>query len=172
MGDPFIAEIRIFSFNFPPRGWALCDGQLLAINQNQALFSLVGTTYGGNGVTTFGLPDLRGRAPLHTGQGPGLSNRVLGERAGEEGHTLLTGEIPAHTHPASASTAAGDVPAPANNLLAAASSAIYADGSTGLTSLNPGTIAPAGSSQPHENMEPSLTLSFCIALVGIFPPRE
>lgn len=167
MSEPFIAEIKIVSFGFAPKGWALCNGQILQINQNQALFSLVGTTYGGNGVTTFALPNLQGRTPLHT------SNTVaLGQSAGEENHTLNTSEIPAHPHFANGVNAAGDAPAPTGTMLAAEATAMYAPPAGNLVNLAAGTIAPAGASQPHNNMMPFLTLNFCIALVGIFPSRS
>ncbi|HLF26215.1 MAG TPA: tail fiber protein [Anaerolineae bacterium] len=167
MGEPFLAEIRIFSFNFPPRGWAFCNGQLLPINQNQALFSLLGTTYGGNGQTTFALPNLQGRTPLHTGNG-----FVLGESGGEENHTVQMAEMPAHLHFASGVTVNGDSPAPTNNLLAAEASPMYAPPDGSLVSLVAGTISSIGGSQPHTNVQPFLTLTFCIALQGIFPSRN
>src|SRR5512138_2532645 len=166
MSEPFLAEIRIMSFNFPPRGWAFCNGQIMAINQNQALFSLLGTTYGGNGQTTFALPNLQGRIPLHTGNGT-----VLGQAAGEENHTLITTEIPAHLHLASASGANGNAPVPTGALLAAEATPMYATANTNPAALLDGTIAQGGGSQPHSNMMPFLTLNFCIALVGIFPSR-
>jgi microcystin-dependent protein len=167
MTEPFLAEIRIMSFNFAPRGWALCNGQLLPINQNQALFSLLGTTYGGNGQTTFALPNLQGRTPLHTGGG-----LTLGQTGGEENHTLILAELPAHTHVASGVTVNGDTPAPANALLAAESTPMYAPPDANLVALVPGTITNIGGSQPHVNMQPFLTLTFCIALQGIFPSRN
>jgi len=163
MSSPYIAEIRIFSFNFPPKGWAFCNGQIMAINQNQALFSLVGTFYGGNGTTTFALPNLQGRVPMHQGTG-----FTIGQVGGEASHTLVTTEIPAHTHPVTASSAAPTVGTPAGNLWAAGNAA-YNSGTN--TSLAPGAIVAVGG-QPHENMSPYLTLSFCIALQGIFPSRN
>jgi microcystin-dependent protein len=163
MAEPFISEIRIFSFGFPPKGWALADGQLLPINQNQALFSLLGTTYGGDGRQTFGLPDLQGRTPIHMGAG-----HTLGERAGEQGHTLSISEIPTHAHVLQASSANGDQLTPiANNFGSAAG--LYSAQATALTSLLPATVANVGGSQAHLNMQPFLTLTFCIALQGIFP---
>jgi microcystin-dependent protein len=165
MSDPFIAEIRMMSFVFPPKNWALCNGQLLPINQNQALFSLLGTTYGGNGQTTFALPDLQGRTPIHMGQG-----HVLGERGGEQAHTLSISETPTHIHNFNATTANASSPVAAGNLLATAAN-LYA-GPTNLTSLNSGTVGNTGGSQAHLNMQPFLTVSFCIALVGIFPSQN
>ena len=173
MADPFLSEIRIFSFNFAPQGWAMCNGQFLPINQNQALFSLLGTTYGGNGQTTFALPDLRGRAPIHFG-----NSITLGERAGEENHTITQGEMPAHTHTVTA-IAPGNGGSNVNNpsgafLSNSAPAEIYgnAAGSPGLLALNPAAISSIGGSQAHNNMQPSLTLNLCIALQGIFPSRN
>jgi microcystin-dependent protein len=165
MGTPYMSEIRIMSFNFPPQGWAECDGQLLPINQNQALFSLLGTTYGGDGRTTFGLPDLRGRAPLHFGNG-----FVLGQNGGEQTHTLTAIEQPTHTHFAQGTTTNADAPVPGGNLLGAANNAYGPAGN--LTPLHPTSVSTVGGSQPHENMQPYLTLSFCIALQGVFPSRN
>ena len=162
MAEPFLAEIRIMSFVFPPRGWALCDGQLLAINQNQALFSLLGTTFGGDGRVNFALPDLRARAPMHVGSG-----HTLGERAGEQAHTLAIAEIPTHAHTVQGSSANADTPVAAGNVLAAANN-VYAS-PTSAVALQPTTLASVGGSQAHLNMQPFLTLSFCIALQGIFP---
>lgn len=171
MADPFVAEIRIFPFNFAPRGWAWCDGQLLPLSQNTALFSLLGTTYGGDGKSNFALPDLQGRAPMHPGQGPGLSLHDLGETGGSETVTLLESEIPAHSHAARASQAdattrivAGELPATGVGV------GLY--GSTAPTvNLSPNALTPAGGDQPHNNMQPYLTFYFCIALQGVFPPR-
>lgn len=165
MAEPFLSEIRLFSFNFAPKGWAQCNGQLLPINQNQALFSLLGTTYGGNGQTTFALPNLQGRVPIHMGSG-----HTLGELGGEQSHTLTLTEIPQHTHIAHASPANADAPVPGNNLLASANN-VYAPPAN-LTSLHPASITNAGGSQPHLNMQPFLTVNFCIALQGIFPSRN
>ncbi len=164
MSEPFLSEIRIFSFNFAPKGWAMCNGQLLPINQNQALFSLLGTTYGGNGQTTFALPDLRGRVPIHFG------SHTLGERAGEEAHTLNLNEMPAHLHQEMASSSVGDAVNPIGAALASASN-VYRMADS-LTSLNPASVSNVGGSQPHENRQPFLTLNFCIALQGIFPSRN
>jgi microcystin-dependent protein len=162
MAEPFLSEIRIMSFSFAPKGWALCNGQLLPINQNQALFSLLGTTFGGDGRVNFALPDLRARTPIHVGDG-----HTLGERGGEQAHTLSISELPLHTHAwqgnsqnANNSVAIGNVVAASNKLYAAAAN---------LTSLNPQTVANVGGSQAHLNMQPYLVLSFCIALQGIFP---
>ena len=164
MSEAFIGEVRIFGFNFAPRGWAMCNGQLLPINQNQALFSLLGTTYGGDGRVNFGLPDLQSRIPIHMGGG-----HTLGERGGEQGHTLSISEIPTHTHVANASTSSTNlVQVPANNILAGAQ--IWG-GAASLTSLLPSTLGTVGGSQAHLNMQPYLTLSFCIALQGIFPSQ-
>ena len=153
------------SFVFAPKGWALCNGQLLPINQNQALFSLLGTTYGGNGPTTFALPDVRGRVPIHTGQG-----HTLGEKGGEQAHTVSISELPTHTHLAQGSPTNGNSPTPANNVLASALNVYRA--ADNAVSLQPASITNVGGSQPHENMQPYLTLSFCIALQGIFPSQN
>ena len=163
MAEPFLSEIRIMSFVFAPKGWALCNGQLLPINQNQALFSLLGTTFGGDGRVNFALPDLGGRTPLHVGSG-----HTLGERGGEQAHTLSISEIPAHTHVLSATTATGNTPLPTNNILADSPSQLYS-GPANLIALNAGSVANTGGSQAHLNMQPFLTLTFCIALQGIFP---
>jgi microcystin-dependent protein len=175
MADPFVAEIRIFPFNFAPRGWAWCNGQILPISQNTALFSLLGTTYGGNGESTFALPDLGGSAPMHPGQGPGLSQRFLGEMSGVEAVPLLQSEIPVHTHAAGAQTVPlGTVVSPTGATFSRpASGNLYANaaGNT-LVPMEVNTIAPAGSSIPHNNMQPYLTLYFNIALQGVFPPRN
>ena len=163
MAEPFLSEIRIMSFNFPPKGWALCNGQFLPINQNQGLFSLLGTTFGGNGQTTFGLPDLRGRVPIHVGSG-----HTLGERGGEQAHTLSISEIPTHTHVVNASSnSTGTQALPTNTFLAPLNNSYH--GASALTSLQSGSITNTGGSQAHLNMQPFLTLSFCIALQGIFP---
>ncbi|MBC8162711.1 MAG: phage tail protein [Roseiflexaceae bacterium] len=174
MTEPFVAEVRIFPFNFAPEGWAFCDGQLLPLSQNTALFSLLGTTYGGNGQSTFALPNLQGNAPMHPGQGPGLSLHDLGEASGTETVTLLESEMPAHAHALSASAEAADVNAPGPLMVLARSRSARAyqtNASANLVSMSPQALAPAGGSLPHTNMQPYLTLSFCIALQGIFPPR-
>lgn len=169
--DPFLGEIKWVAFTFAPRGWALCDGQVLPINQNQALFSLLGTTYGGDGRTTFALPDMRGRTPIHVGQGPGLSPYVLGQRAGEESHTLTVSEIPWHAHQAMASGAEATAVSPAGNVPAAkARVPLYGPGPATID-MGSGVIAATGGSQPHNNMPPYITLNCIIALQGIFPSR-
>src|SRR5579862_5804310 len=165
MSEPFLSEIKIVSFNFAPKGWAQCNGQLLPINQNQALFSLLGTTFGGDGRVNFALPNIQGRTPMHMGNG-----HVLGEQGGEQGHTLSVSELPLHTHAVHASSANADQPLPSNNVLAAANN-LYAPAAN-LTTLTPGTVASAGGSQAHLNMQPFLTLMFCIALQGIFPSQN
>jgi microcystin-dependent protein len=167
MSDPYIGEIKLISFNYPPKGWAFCNGQLLAINQNQALFSILGTMYGGNGQTNFALPNLQGRVPIHQGINQGSYN--VGQAAGELAHTLTINEMPAHLHPAVAqSTATGASPAGA--IWAAAPSPDYASAPN--TQLNAAAVANTGGSQPHENTPPYLVLNFVIALVGIFPSRN
>jgi microcystin-dependent protein len=173
MADPFVAEIRIFPFNFAPRGWAWCDGQLLPLSQNTALFSLLGTTYGGNGKSNFALPDLQGRAPMHPGQGPGLSLHDLGETGGSETVTLLESEIPSHSHALRASLDDGDVkiPNPSRSLGKSGGGNIYTTATSPLVSMAPECLAPAGGDAPHNNMQPFLTFYFCIALQGVFPPR-
>jgi microcystin-dependent protein len=173
VADPFVAEIRIFPFNFPPTGWALCDGQLLPISQNTALFSLLGTTYGGDGKSNFALPDLQGRTPMHPGQGPGLSLHDLGETGGSQTVTLLESEMPVHLHGFRGTNTAGDNPAPGGNIVARpGNSNIYQQNSTSnIVAMAPAALPPAGGDQPHNNMQPYLTLTFCIALQGVFPPR-
>ena len=170
MSEPFLAEIRIYGFNFPPRGWAQCDGQILQINQNQSLFSLLGTTFGGDGRTTFGLPELRGRTPVHLGAYNGGPSRTWGERSGEEAHVLTEAEMPNHQHSWQASNEAGDAPIPAGNLLGAFNNAYRAADNN--VSLAPASVANAGNSQGHNNMQPYLALNFCIALQGLFPSRN
>ena len=173
MADPFVAEIRIFPFNFAPKGWAWCDGQLLPLSQNTALFSLLGTTYGGHGKSNFALPDLQGRAPMHPGQGPGLSLHDLGETGGSETVTLLESEIPAHSHAMRALGDPADVQAPSSVVTLARSSggSAYSTTTSGLASMADQALAPAGGDAPHNNMQPYLTFYFCIALQGVFPPR-
>lgn len=170
--DPFVAEIRIFPFNFAPKGWAWCDGQLLPISQNTALFSLLGTTYGGNGQSTFALPDLQGRAPMHPGQGPGLSLHDLGETGGSDTVTLLESEIPAHSHAMSASNSDGIEQSPIAQLAAVGTGGVVTFGTPGaLVAMSPNVLAPAGGDFPHNNLMPYLTLYFNIALQGVYPPR-
>ena len=171
MADPFVAEIRIFPFNFAPKGWAFCDGQLLPISQNTALFSLLGTTYGGNGKSNFALPDLQGRAAMHPGQGPGLSLHDLGETGGSETVTLLESEIPSHSHAVNASQADAISRLPGGQLLATGIAIGQYGPVSSLTALNPQAATPAGGDQPHNNMQPYLTFNFNIALQGVFPPR-
>jgi microcystin-dependent protein len=166
MAEPFLAEIRLMSFSFPPKGWALCDGQVLPINQNQALFSLLGTTYGGDGRVNFALPNLEGRMPIHVGNG-----HTLGESGGAVSHTLTTSEMPTHLHQLQGSGADGDSPVPTGRVLSGSPSQLYS-GPSSLTALNPASITTVGGSQPHTNQQPYLVLSFCIALQGIFPSRN
>lgn len=166
MAEPFLSEIRIMSFSFAPKGWALCNGQSLPINQNQALFSLLGTTFGGDGQTNFMLPNLQGRTPIHVGNG-----HTLGERAGEQSHTLTVNELPTHAHVLNASSAAANAPVPfgpSGNILAQSTNPIYGPANN-LVAMNATSVTSTGGSQAHLNMQPFLTLSFCIALQGIFP---
>ena len=174
MADPFVAEIRVYPFNFAPTGWAFCDGQLMPISQNTALFSLLGTTYGGDGRSTFALPNLQGSAPMHPGQGPGLSLHDLGESAGSEFITLLESEMPAHTHTMMAVSASASLNAPAPDRALARSSGGFAYQQTPANPVNLAlqALSPAGGSVPHNNLMPYLTLNFCIALQGVFPPRS
>lgn len=173
MADPFVAEIRPFGFTFAPTGWAQCNGQLLPISQNTALFSLLGTTYGGDGKTTFALPDLAGRAPLHAGQGPGLSVRDLGEQGGTSQVTLLSSEIPSHSHQLRAATqdnADVAIPSASSSFAGSTGGTLYQ--STADSTLAPQALSPAGSDLPHNNLQPYLVLNLCIALQGVFPPRS
>lgn len=174
MADPFVAEIRIFPFNFAPRGWAFCNGQLLPLSQNTALFSLLGTTYGGNGVSNFALPNMQGNAPMHPGQGPGLSLHDLGETGGSATVTLLQSEMPAHPHALMASSTVGTKSLPTANSLARTSGATpyLPPASAPLVAMSPAALGLAGGNQPHNNMQPYLTLNFNIALQGVFPPRS
>jgi microcystin-dependent protein len=165
MAEPFLSEIRIMSFGFPPKGWALCNGQLLPINQNQALFSLLGTTYGGDGRVNFALPNLQGRVPIHMGSG-----RTLGEQGGEQAHTLSIAELPVHVHAQNATTAPAttNIPGPGAVLAQSTGASLYA-APTDLQAMSPAALTSVGGSQAHLNMQPFLTLNFCIALQGIFP---
>lgn len=169
MSDPFLGEIKLWALNYAPRGWALCNGQLLPINQNQALFAILGTTYGGNGQTTFALPDLRGRSPVHVGNGV-----TLGQSAGEENHTVTTTEMPAHMHMVSGSSAVANQKAVTGNIWAdpGDSTVMPYSNSAPNTVMHAGSMSSAGGSQPHTNMQPYLTLNFCIATMGIFPTRD
>ena len=173
MSDQFLAEIRIFPFNFPPTGWAFCNGQLMPISQNTALFALLGTVYGGDGKSTFALPDLQGAAPMQPGQGQGLSLRDLGEMSGVESITLLTSEIPLHTHNVMASTEDGEFKPPTPDRIVGRSinAFLYQSSNQNLQIMSPQQLGLAGGGLPHNNMQPYLTLNFCIALQGIFPPR-
>jgi microcystin-dependent protein len=169
MGTPYLSEIRIMAFSWAPQGWALCNGQLLPINQNQALFSLLGTMYGGNGQTTFALPDMRGRIPIHIG-----SQSTQGQTGGQAAHTLTQSEMPAHPHVAKGTTDAANSPTPAGNLLATTDNTTFGNAYQGGSNLAPmaaGVITNTGGSQAHNNMAPYLTLNFCIALQGVFPSR-
>ncbi len=168
MSEPFLAEIMIVGFNFAPRGWAFCDGQILPINQNQSLYSLLGTTYGGDGSTSFALPELRGRIPIHVGPG-----HTQGQKSGEQTHSLSGAEIPANTHQVQASSSAANQIDPTANVLASAAPiAISVYGSGAASDMGAGTVANAGGGQGHENMQPYLALNFCIALQGLFPSRN
>jgi microcystin-dependent protein len=172
--DPFVAEIRIFPFNFAPKGWAFCDGQILPLSQNTALFSLLGTTYGGDGKSNFALPDMQGNAPMHPGQGPGLSLHDLGETGGSQTVTLLESEMPSHPHTLFANAVIGDTNSPGPSVSLARSGNATAYQSTtnqSVVSFWDQALSPAGGDQPHNNMMPYLTLNFCIALQGVYPPR-
>lgn len=180
MADPFVAEIRIFPFNFAPKGWAFCAGQILPLSQNTALFSLLGTTYGGDGKSNFALPNLQGTAPLQPGQGPGLSLHDLGEQGGSQTVSLLESEMPAHSHSFGAvagasqnATATGEVPGRGSYVQGSQFGTVntYTTTNTANVPMNPGALAPTGGSLPHNNMQPYLALNFCIALQGVFPPR-
>jgi microcystin-dependent protein len=171
MADPFVGEIRIVGFNFAPKGWATCDGQLLPISQNTALFSLLGTYYGGDGKSTFALPNLKGSAPINQGQGNGLSNRDLGETGGSQSVTLLTTETPAHTHGLTALTDPGDLKDPTNHVLARTTNGAAYVPQAAQVAMNPQGLGITGSGLPHNNMQPYLTMNFIIAMQGIFPQR-
>ncbi len=175
MADPFVAEIRIFAFNFPPRGWAFCSGQLLPLSQNTALFSLLGTTYGGNGKTNFGLPNIEGRALMQAGQGPGLSLRDLGEELGVASVSLIEAQLPAHRHTVNVGATPANLAAPALDRVASRTSGGFGyqtNTSGNLAAMSPSALAPLGGSLPHNNYMPSLVMNFCIALQGVFPPRS
>jgi microcystin-dependent protein len=165
VATPFLSEIKIFSFGFAPKGWAFCNGQLLPINQNAAIFSLLGTTYGGDGRVNFALPNLQGLTPIHMGNG-----QTLGSTGGEQNHTLTIPETPAHSHTWGATNTAANAPNPTSNLLGGA--AEYNNSGSNLVAMYPGVLATVGGSQPHQNMQPFLTLNFCIALQGIFPSQN
>ncbi len=171
MSEPFVGEIRMFAGNFAPRGWAFCDGQLLAVSQNDALFSLFGTIYGGDGRTTFGLPDLRGRLPIHAGTGPGLSPRRLGAKFGTEEETITINQLPSHRHGWQATSANAQNTSPAQNALATPSFFIYA-AAQNLGTLSSNTITATGGSQSHSNLMPFLCVNFIVALFGIYPSRQ
>jgi microcystin-dependent protein len=172
MSEPFVGEIRMFAGNFAPRGWAFCDGQLLAVSQNDALFSLLGTIYGGDGRTTFGLPDLRGRIPIHAGQGPGLSQRRLGAKGGAEDVTVTVNQLPSHSHgPLKASSQTATEALPGGAVTAQTDIPLYAD-DTPFAAFNSGSITTVGGSRNHTNLMPYLCIHFIIALVGIYPSRQ
>ena len=168
MSTPFVGEIRMVGFNFPPVGWALCDGQVLSIAQNDVLFTLIGTTYGGDGANTFALPNLLGRVPIHQGAGPGLSSHVIGELSGSETVTLTAGQLPQHTHMPRAHSTIGSQSSPQNGVWSAAPVARYSVNPPN-TPLRPDLVGPAGGNQPHENMMPFVSINFIISLFGIFP---
>ena len=172
MSDPFVGEIREFAFNFAPKGWAKCNGQLLAISQNTALFSILGVTYGGDGKSTFALPDLQGRVPMGPGQGQGLSQRDVGEEGGAETITLLTSEMPVHTHAAACNSLVGDQYDPAGHLWAQDAAGNLEYKTTGTSPMNGAALTVNGGSAPHTNLQPYCVLNYCIALQGVFPPRS
>ena len=170
MSDPFLGQVTMFAGNFAPRGWAFCDGQLLAIAGNTALFSLFGTIYGGDGRTTFGLPDLRGRVPVHMGQGPGLSNRTVGAKSGSESVTLVTTQLPSHTHALQGSADSATTPDPSGNVFARSSGDAYGS-DLSASNMNPGAVSDTGGTQAHSNMQPYQAINFIVALVGVYPSR-
>ncbi|MCC5943029.1 MAG: phage tail protein [Balneolaceae bacterium] len=170
--EPFLGQMMLFAGNFAPRGWALCDGQLLPISQNTALFSILGTTYGGDGMSTFALPDLRGRVPLHSGQGPGLTNRSLGQAFGSETNTITVNQMPPHSHTLRAATVPGSSNTPEGNVPAVNRDGILHYGSTADTNMGSGGMTSTGGGQPMDNIQPSLAINYCIALQGVFPSRD
>ncbi len=170
MSEPFLAEIRLVGFNFAPRGWAFCDGQIMPINQNQSLYSLLGTTYGGDGRTSFALPDLRGRTPLHVGSSNG-NDHALGNKAGAETITLSQDQMPNHDHNLKATSDAASAPTASGNVLGKASTQLY-NTAQSLQTMNPAAVSSVGGNQAHNNMQPYLALNFCIALKGLFPSRN
>jgi len=172
MSEPFLAEVRMVGFNFAPRGWAFCDGQILPINQNQSLYSLIGTTYGGDGRTSFALPDLRGRVPIHVGRSNGGGDHRLGQKSGEETHTLASNEMLQHTHELHASTTDANAGAPTNHVLARSMTPEAYRDTASLAPMHAGSITNVGGDQAHENMQPYIALNFCIALQGLFPSRN
>ena len=171
MSEPFLAEVRMVGFNFAPRGWAFCDGQILPINQNQSLYSLLGTTYGGDGRTSFALPDLRGRTPIHVGRSNGGADHTLGQKSGEETHTLSAFEMPQHKHDFKGAVDPGDQPAASGAVLAQSPNFPYHE-TANLVDMNNAMIANVGGGQAHNNMQPSIAVNFCIALQGLFPSRN
>ena len=171
MSTPYVGEIRLFAGNFAPQGWMQCQGQLMAIAENETLFNLIGTTYGGDGQTTFALPDLQGRVPVHQGQGLGLSPRVVGEKGGTETVTLQLNQLPAHTHALHASTAAASITTPASALLGATTVASY-DSNPATTAMAAGAVSSAGGNAPHNNMAPSMAITYIVSLFGIFPSQS
>jgi microcystin-dependent protein len=171
MSEPFVGEIRMFAGNFAPRNWAFCDGQLLAISQNQSLFSLLGTIYGGDGRTTFGLPDLRGRIPVHAGTGPGLSNRRIGSRSGSESVTLGSTQLPSHTHPLQGSSGSATTPDPSGSVFARTPGDAYGS-EFSASHMNSAALSNSGGGQAHTNLMPALAVNFIVALFGIFPSRN
>ena len=172
MSDPYIGEIRVFGFNFAPVNWAFCHGQLVPIDQFDALFTLIGTTYGGDGVTTFALPDMRGRIPIHQGQGTGLSPYTIGQIAGTESVTLTTQQLPSHGHSLLASVSGTRTTAPTNNVLGSGEADIYNRDTTATLAASSSAVATSGGGQPHANIQPSLGVNFCICVFGIFPSRN
>lgn len=172
MSEPFVGEIRMFAGNFAPRGWAFCDGQLLAVSQNDALFSLLGTIYGGDGRTTFGLPDMRGRIPIHAGSGPGLSQRRLGAKGGAEKVTLTVNQMPSHTHNWRASTNIANLLTPVGNVMAQTVADVYREDLDSPGGMNTGVVANVGGSRSHTNLMPYVCINFIIALFGIYPSRQ